>query len=391
MTRRRFACLFALLAAVPVLAAEQGGRGSLVSDQELRVIGRGEAALLRAMAPQMPAAECDATAYRVRYRTIDPAGAMTTASGLVVLPRDLDRPLPLVSWQHGTTPHREEVPSRLGQMDALLATAYAPFGYVYVAADYLGLGDSPDLHPYMDAASQSTACVDLLRAARALAEREGVELNGQLFLFGYSQGGHATMALHQVLERDHADEFQVTASAPMAGSYDMAGTMLEHMLGDPSAAGTFYSAYILLAQLRWGPTKLTPEQVFRQPWAGQLARLYDGTHDTGEIMRALPAKPVDLILPDVLAAVRADENHPFRAALRASDCYDWLPKAPIRMFHGGADRDVPLANAQLALEAIKARGGDITLVNVGDTLDHGGAAVPSVIGGRMWFESFRQR
>ena len=49
--------------------------------------------------------------------------------------------------------------------------------------------------------------------------RPNVALNGQLFLMGYSHGGHVTMALHRELEQYHANEITITASAPMAGAY----------------------------------------------------------------------------------------------------------------------------------------------------------------------------
>jgi len=77
---------------------------------------------------------------------------------------------------------------------------FATTGYAAVVPDYLGLGDSPGLQLYHHARSEATACVDLLRAARTWCASNNVELNDQLFLAGYSHGGHVTMALHRELE-----------------------------------------------------------------------------------------------------------------------------------------------------------------------------------------------
>jgi hypothetical protein len=57
-----------------------------------------------------------------------------------------------------------------------------------------------------------------------------VGLDGRLFLIGYSQGGHATAAAHRELEARHANEFTVTAAAPMAGALDLSGTALDDAL-----------------------------------------------------------------------------------------------------------------------------------------------------------------
>lgn len=68
---------------------------------------------------------------------------------------------------------------------------------------------------------------------------------------------------------------------------------------------------------------------------------------------------------------------------------DWSPRAPITLFHGRADVDVPFANAEHALERLRARGATVELVNVGDELDHATASMPSYLGARRWFELLR--
>jgi hypothetical protein len=81
----------------------------------------------------------------------------------------------------------------------------------------------------------------MLRAARSFCASNNIGLNGQLFLAGYSQGGHTEMALHRELERYHTNEFAVTASAAMAGPYDMSGVELNLC---PPAAQSYYAAYV---------------------------------------------------------------------------------------------------------------------------------------------------
>ena len=100
---------------------------------------------------------------------------------------------PLCSYQHGTITERYEVPSFEGG-ELFLGIVFAPGGYVVCMPDYLGLGLGEGLHPYCHAKSEATATVDMLRATRQVCDEQDIHLNDQTFLFGYSQGGHATMA-----------------------------------------------------------------------------------------------------------------------------------------------------------------------------------------------------
>lgn len=44
----------------------------------------------------------------------------------------------------------------------------------------------------------------MLKAAVTFAANAGITLNEKLFITGYSQGGHASMALHRDLEKSGA-------------------------------------------------------------------------------------------------------------------------------------------------------------------------------------------
>jgi hypothetical protein len=133
-------------------------------------------------------ARYDVAFYQLVYRTVDAAGQPTTASGSVMVPVDPLAPLPLLSYQHGTIVAKDDAPSK-GGLEQLIAFGWAAVGYVAVVSDYLGLGEGPGFHPYMHAASEASAVLDLLRAAEELLDVGGVDLADELFLAGYSQGG----------------------------------------------------------------------------------------------------------------------------------------------------------------------------------------------------------
>jgi acetyl esterase/lipase len=122
----------------------------------------------------------------VVYNTIDANGAPTRASGLMIVPlnNEIDE-APLIVYHHGTIADDASIPSNLG-LDALVGYAAAIDGYIVLLPDYLGLGESDGIHPYLHALSEATASIDMVRASRQALAGAGIPLNGQVFLTGYS-------------------------------------------------------------------------------------------------------------------------------------------------------------------------------------------------------------
>jgi dienelactone hydrolase len=328
--------------------------------------------------------------YKIIYETVDPFNAPINASGELAVPQNPSRSLPLVSYQHGTILVKTDVPSALSE-EGLIAIAFASTGYVGTAPDYLGLGDSPGLHPYHHAKSEATAAIDLLRAARTFSASNAIALNGQLFLCGYSQGGHATMAVHKELEASYTNEFTVTASAPMAGAYDLSGTTADDFLSDRVKPNPYYLLYLLAAYQEIYHLADSLADLLAPPYDASLPPLLDGTHDGGEIDRAIGSDPTRIVRPDYLAAFKADPNHPLRAALRENDLYAWTPRAPVRMCHCRGDQDVLYANSEVAYHSFLERGASqVELIDPNPAANHGGCVQPSMLGTKAWFDSLRK-
>ena len=84
----------------------------------------------------------------------------------------------------------------------------------------------------METDAEAQVAIDMLHAAAAFTAQNDVHTNSQLFITGYSQGGHAAMALHREIDRNWSDEFTVTASAPLSGPYSISGVMRNLILTD---------------------------------------------------------------------------------------------------------------------------------------------------------------
>lgn len=326
--------------------------------------------------------------YRIGYRTLDAFGNLTQASGVISVPLGIPAGVPLLSFQHGTITSRAHAPSidpeETGSDLALYLMGAR--GYLVMVPDYLGFGDSSGLHPFMHAKTLAWTVIDLIRAVKSLAVDSGYPLNGQLFLAGYSEGGYATMAAQREIETHHADEFTITASAPMAGAYDLSGTMLQQALSDDPLPRPMYFTYILLAynQIYGFDDDLT--NLLAPNVAETIVGLFDGTHDSDAIDAALPTIPDELFAQPLLTALKNSNNHRLKVALENNDVYRWKPVSPTRLYHCLDDDRVPYENSTVAIDYFTAAGADVELETLffGNHLD---CAVPALLNGNAWFDS----
>lgn len=337
--------------------------------------------------------------YKITYTTFDLEGRVDTASGLISYPNlPGNAVLPMLAYLRGTIGSRDAVPSNLdGGYE--IAEAFAGMGYYAVSPDLLGSGDSRGFHPYVHADSEAWASLDMLEAAHTFAADREVLLNTQLFITGYSQGGHAAAALHREIEARHADRWTVTASAPMSGPYSISGVMRELMLGDTEY---FYPAFlintILSYNLVYGLYD-SPAAVL-QPFYADLAERFLAEELTlGEVNQACidqltadhGASLSRFMLQDsVLENFTNNPDHPISAALRDNDLYDWAPQAPTRLFYCRADDQVPFRNSIVADSVMTLNGApNVAAVEVSDTADHVECAFPAVFSGILFFSFFQ--
>lgn len=330
----------------------------------------------------------DVSVYRIGYQTQDAFGNLVSASGVVGVPLGIPAGAPLLSFQHGTITRSDHAPSINPEETGADLALYlmAARGYAVAVPDYLGFGDNTGLHPFMHAKTLAWSTIDLIRAVRSLAADIGFPLNGQLFLAGYSEGGYATMAAQREIETHHADELIITASAPMAGAYDLSGTMLQQALSGNPLPRPMYFPYLLLAYNQIYGFDGDLENLLNENIATAVPGLFDGSNDGDMIDDALPATARELFSPVLLAALENNGYHPLRAALAHNDVYRWTPVSPMRLYHCQDDEHVPYTNALVAMDYFNTVGADVSL----ETLFFGGhsdCAIPALLSGNAWFDS----
>lgn len=321
--------------------------------------------------------------YRVEYWTLDPQGKPTVASGLVALPKK--GPLrAAVSYQHGTTTSRHLTPSAPTLHEGVLgATLFAGAGYLFAAADYIGLGTSREPHPYLHAETAAGSTIDLLKAAKRLAESLGFSCPPDVYLVGFSQGGHATMAAHRALEAMENPPFRVKASASVAGPFDIAGITFAAALEGKSGGDSLYLAWSALAYSIIYNQPL--DTLLASPYVEKAPTLFDGEHDGDAVMAALPAKPREMFTKEFLDAFDNKKPHWFIEALEKNEVFRWTPKAPVRMYYGDLDVDVPSQEAKSAEAEFQKCGADAKAISVGP-YEHDVSILHAVPKVRAWFD-----
>ncbi|HWB62559.1 MAG TPA: alpha/beta fold hydrolase [Chitinophagales bacterium] len=330
----------------------------------------------------------DVKLYKVIYNTVDWDSNSTSASGLLCVPVNNKCEVSMLSYQHGTTIKKHDVPSRL-QTEWFVGLAAASLGYVTVLPDYLGLGDSPGLHPYQHAHTEATAVIDMIRAAKEVVDTMGAPVNDQLFLFGYSQGGHATMAAHELIQETLDSVMHVTASAPMSGAYDMSGVMGDLMASDSVYPEPYYLPYLIFGYNEVYHLFANDSDVLIHPYDTTLPPLFDGTHDGGAINAAMPNVPKLIMQPTQIDSfVNDSATNYFRVVLSQNNTFNWLPTSPIRMYYCQGDKSVPYQNAMVAYHHFIQNGAtNVDTVDVNPTLDHYPCAQFAILAATYWFDS----
>jgi len=340
--------------------------------------------------PTLIQAQYPVDVFFTLYDTITADGGPTQASGMVMLPHNPGKAVPLLSHQHGTVVLTNEVPSQ-SYGEYTVGLVWASIGYAAAMPDYLGMGSGSSLHPYVHARSEATAAIDVLRAARTLCAQRSLALNGQVFLIGYSQGGQATMAAHKEIETWHTNEFTLTASAPMAGPHDMSGTMANLLTTNQPYTSPYYLPYVLFAYNSVYRLYDSVTQALVEPYATRLPPLFDGRHSDAQINAEMPSVPSQILKPEFLLAFQTDPQHPFRAALQRNDLYNWRPVARMRLYHCAGDRTVPQINSIIATNAFHHNGAtQVLLQDPCPTCDHGSGASYCFFYAKLWFDTLKQ-
>jgi hypothetical protein len=357
------------------------------------------------------APRCSIDVYDLKYGTVGAQAEAATASGALMVPTGTDPacqgPRPILLYAHGTTTDRNASMADLNDPDnnegILMAAVFAGNGYIVVAPDYAGYGDTTlPYHAYLVADQQSKDMIDALTAARAGLPNLGAAVTdgGKLFITGYSQGGYVAMATHRAMQ---ADGSAVTASAPMSGPYALSAFGDAIFQGRVSGASPVNLTLLVSGYERaYGDIFVATTDVFEARYATGIDSLLPSTTPVGDLVAQgrLPSdqlfsstppapefasitpatEPAELapvfaigfgpdnlitnayrlsylqdaqVSPDGGFPVFTDglpplsPTHALRRALKTNDLRNWTPNSPVQLCGGSGDPTVFYFNTQL--------------------------------------------
>ena len=325
--------------------------------------------------------------YEVIYTTSWHDGSTIKASGLCFIPDNFSEKNPSqMVYHHGTRTLKKTI-LHLKSENAISA-GFAADGYLVIMPDYIGLGKGDKFHLYQNSESEAIACIDMLIAIQELNKQLSIKTNEQLFLTGYSQGGHACMATQKKLEEEYSNQFTITASSPMSGAYDMSGVQATVMTKP-------YPEPVYLPYLIMGINEVynitDSDKLFRAPYDSLIPIIYNGELNLQEINAYLPEIPEDVVHPDLLKEYKENPNFKFNTALKENNLLDWKTETHTRIFYCKSDKIVLYENSVVAFKKMKENGSKkVELCKAAKKLGHVECAIFTSIYTKMWFDSFRK-
>ena len=229
---------------------------------------------------------------------------------------------------------------------------------------------------------------------RELLDILGQQDNGELMLAGYSQGGHAAMSMHKYIEENNLlDEFNVIASCPGSGAYDMSGSQTNTLLSGEPYSNPGYLVYAFASfNMAYGNLYQNYSDILQSPYDDIVVPFFNGNNTTlsmADLNPLLPQLVTYLITPAQYNGFENDMNHPLRLALAANDVYDWTPQRTVRIYYCTWDEQVDYSNATTALNTMQANGApDVSGINLGP-FSHEVCIVPWITSTIDYFNSVR--
>jgi hypothetical protein len=314
----------------------------------------------------------DTMAVRIRFAGTTPGGERDLQSGLLLLPTGTKAPAQRdwVIFHRGSELDRNDAPSRLGSAELPLAWLLASLGHSVWMPDYAGAGDGPGFQYYCVPASLASSGLDGLQAARTWAKANAPATdNGTLRVFGYSEGGLATMSAVQAWSTRPVavpgltltDAYVLGAPLDLTKGYEASldGTLV---LSHPH-----YTVALVAGWAKTFPQQIRPADILRADVLSQILPLEDGEHTGAQIHQALAtlrSKAVktltigDVFSPEFLTRVKADPLAEPYMKLRLDARLDqWVPPASVRLTLAASltDELVPAQNSLTAYQTISSQ------------------------------------
>ena len=280
----------------------------------------------------------------------DTDGSPLKQSGKLIFPAE--GPIKnMILVSHYTIGANYECPSETFPLEAILASK----GYAVVIADYIGFGITAHrIHPYMHTESTARSVVDMALAVKPYLEHIGrTPESEEVILFGYSQGGTTTLAVMDMLQDECFDVFPIKQVYAGGGPYDLAATFDYSM--EVGVTGIPCAIPMIVQGVNEGERLDLDMKTF---FNKRLLDNYDEwinskRYTVKQINMNIGSKDLREIMTDAGRDRTHGETAILYKALLKNSTLNFIPLAPIYLFHSRQDQTVPFINAVRAEDYFK--------------------------------------
>ena len=301
------------------------------------------------------------------YKTKNKFGEQTLASGLVAYQHDVvETPTPIF-FMHATPRTKIDAPSHGSFESKFFICNALSRQTVVIAPDYVGLGFGLDDHPYMVKDITISASMDFFRVAKSWLEKQNQLVKSEMILAGYSQGGHAALAIHEHIERIEKD-IKVKHTFSMSGPTNLSGNMLQNILEEEPNKDTSFFTAVSLSSFQRHYGHVYTSYPFRAEF-DQIEELARNIDRKG-LNKYTPNDPRDLLTPVYFDDISHNLNHPFRKRLEENNINAWKAQSPITLTYSAVDTTIPAKDTKDFYQKMKALNNDVEIVRVSEYLPH---------------------
>lgn len=334
----------------------------------------------------------DVDIYEIIYKAKWIDSSWITCSGIYYAPKNNKKDAPIMMFGHGTQIHKHRTISDEDAQQGI-CLGFATDGYAACYPDYYGIAKGEKEHLYQHAWSEAMSFIYMLYAIDELNKKINVKTNGQLFLTGYSQGGHSSFAAQKYLEELNDERFQVTATSPMSGAYDMTGEQEKYMFQEYPRP--FYLPYLLVSyQTAYKVLDIDNiYTIFKPPFDTLLPKYYSNNIDKtlDDLDKIMPKIPAEVVVDSLVEIYKTTQDFLFKQKLKENSLTDWKPKAPVQLCYCKGDREVNFKNSEVTYNTMKGLGvSQIKLNNLSDYLDHNTCAAFAVMATKFYFDRYKK-
>jgi len=331
-------------------------------------------------------------AVKISYNTVGQDGESIVASGLLTIPTPTDAykaylasvgksfSVSMINENHGTiflnseAPTEKEVTNGLPDYStAVIMTGVA--GFAAVIPDYIGFGDTVgEVAPYILEKSAARCSVDMIKASMKYMEDNGIALNHQLYISGYSQGGYNAMAVAKSIESGALSTVTLKGVAPMAGPYNVEDLAnLELNATRPMAYPAFlanlgYSYAHYYNDVNLSDLVIPSLQDFQDAFNGGndtvpihiILGLANGITDFGFYTHTANELFKDTFITDY----QNNQNNIMRQKFVENNLDTWTPSSKMNFIQCLDDDIIPFSESNNTYNKFNSNGADVTLTGI---------------------------